>query len=224
MKKMTGSLTGLLVGLLCLDFLNAEDWPSWRGPRGDGVSLEQAVPVTWGSKENLLWKVPVPGSGRSSVVISGSQAFVTAGTAEDLGRRVLCFDSDSGKLQWNTVVHQGPGGRMHQDNTMASSTPAVDAERVYAVFVDDVGMTVAALDRTGQLVWKVNPGTFFSNHGFAASPVLHGAGVIINGHQDGTAFVCMLDRATGKEICAIHQLSICVPFQRRSLPSMRDGS
>lgn len=200
MKWMIRCVAGLLAGLICLEFLNAEDWPSWRGPRGDGVSLDQTAPVNWGPTENLSWKVPVPGSGRSSVVISGHHAFLTAGTAEDLCRRVLCYDADSGKLLWNTVVHQGPGGKMHQDNTMASSTPAADADRVYAVFVDDVGMTVAALDRSGQIVWKVNPGTFYSNHGFAASPVLYGSGVIVNGHQDGTAFVCMLDRATGKEL------------------------
>ncbi|MFN9050927.1 MAG: PQQ-binding-like beta-propeller repeat protein, partial [Planctomyces sp.] len=150
MKWLTRSFTGLLAGLICLECLNAEDWPGWRGPRGDGVSLEQTAPVTWGPTENLRWKVPVPGSGRSSVVISGPHAFLTTGTADDLSRRVLCFDSSTGNLLWNSVVHQGPGGKMHQDNTMASSTPAVDAQRIYAVFVDDVGMTVAALDRNGQ--------------------------------------------------------------------------
>jgi hypothetical protein len=25
----------------------AEDWPGWRGPRGDGASLEKRVPVKW---------------------------------------------------------------------------------------------------------------------------------------------------------------------------------
>jgi outer membrane protein assembly factor BamB len=199
-KLIAHCFTAALAVLMFSESVAAEDWPSWRGPRGDGVSSEQAAPLTWGPAQNLRWKVPVPGIGRSSVVVSGGHAFLTSGTPDDLSRRVLCFDCSTGKLLWNTVVHQGPGGKMHQDNTMASSTPAVDAERIYAVFVDDVGMTVAAIDRAGRIVWKVNPGTFYSNHGFAASPVLHGSGVIVNGHQDGNAFVCMLDRVTGKEL------------------------
>ena len=89
---------------------------------------------------------------------------------------------------------------MHQDNTMASSTPATDGERVFAAFVDDQGMKVVALDFDGKIIWTARPGTYFSNHGFAASPVIYGGGVIINGHQDGTAFVVMLDRKTGDEL------------------------
>ena len=67
----------------------------------------------------------------------------------------------------------------------------------------NVSVTVgpsAALDLNGRILWKTSPGTFYSNHGFAASPVLYGPGVIINGQQDGTAFVTMLDRQTGAEL------------------------
>jgi len=55
----------------------------------------------------------------------------------------------------------------------------------------------------------------FSNHGFAASPVLYGDGLIVNGHQDGTAFIVMLDRVTGKEVWrytpAVNQRSFSTP-------------
>ena len=98
---------------------------------------------------------------------------------------------------------------------MASSTPATDGERVFAAFVDDQGMKVVALDMDGKLLWTVTPGTYYSNHGFAASPVIYGDGVIINGHQDGTAFVVMLNRKTGDEIWrytpAVNQRSFSTP-------------
>ena len=178
----------------------AGDWPAWRGPQGDGISPETTAPLQWSPEAGLVWKIALPGIGRSSPIIFGNRVFVTTGTADDAARRVLCIERNTGKILWNTIVHQGPGGKMHQDNTTASSTPATDGRHVYAVFVDDVGMTAAALDFNGHIVWKSSPGSFYSNHGFAASPVLYGDGVIINGQQDGTAFVTMLERNTGKEL------------------------
>ncbi len=126
--------------------------------------------------------------------------YLTTGVEADQSRRVICADLQSGQVLWNTVVHQGPGGQMHRDNTMASSTPTTDGTHVFAAFVDDQGMTVVALNQSGEVVWKQQPGTYYSNHGFAASPVLYGDGVIVNGHQDGKAFVVMLSKSTGEEL------------------------
>lgn len=178
----------------------AEDWSGWRGPRGDGISLESSVPLTWTDSDNILWKRPIPGVGRSSPIVVGQRVFVTTGEPEDLSRRVLCLDRETGAVQWNTSVHTGAGGQMHRLNSTASSTPTADNERVYAAFVDDREMQVVALDMTGRVVWSVTPGTFISNHGFAASPVLYGEGVIVNGQQDGEAFVVLLDRKSGEEL------------------------
>ena len=177
-----------------------EDWPGWRGPRGDGTSREVTVPLHWSATENVAWKTAVPGAGRSSPIVVGTRVIVTAGDVVDLSRRVLCFERESGELLWNAAVHSGAGGMMHRLNTTASSTPAADQDRVYAVFADDRSLHVVALDFAGQTVWSVSPGDFHSQHGFAASPILYGSGVIINGQQDGEAFVVMLDRRTGEEI------------------------
>ncbi|MEI7698916.1 MAG: PQQ-binding-like beta-propeller repeat protein [Planctomycetia bacterium] len=193
-------VTLIAVLLAVTNTVSADDWPAWRGPRGDGISLEVDVPLSWSTDSNIAWRTELPGVGRSSPIVSGNSVFLTTGVADDLTRRVLCLDRKDGRILWNTVVHQGPGGKMHQDNTMASSTPVTDGESVFAVFVDDSGMTVAALDNGGNIRWKTSPGSFFSNHGFAASPVVFGPGVIVNGHQDGTAFVIMLDKSTGKEL------------------------
>ncbi len=155
-----------------------DDWPAWRGPRGDGVSLETDAPMKWSATDNIAWRTEIPGKGRSSPIVSGGRVFLTTGVDEDETRRILCIDRTSGKTIWNTVVHNGPGGKMHRDNTMASSTPATDGEHVFAVFVDDQGMKVVALDFSGIILWSSRPGSFFSNHGFAASPVIYKDGVI----------------------------------------------
>ena len=48
-------------------------------------------------------------------------------------------------------------------------------------------------------IWRISPGSFYASHGFAASPILCDGGVLVNGHQDGGAFVVLLDGATGRE-------------------------
>jgi outer membrane protein assembly factor BamB len=177
----------------------AGDWPCWRGPKGDGISTETAVPIRWSPTDNLTWKTPLPGGGRSSPIVTGNHVVITAADVKDLTRRVLCLDAASGAIRWNTVVHRGEPGQMHKFNTAASSTPACDGTRIYAVFVDDQAMQVVALDLEGHVLWSESPGTFHSQHGFASSPVVFGNGVIVNGQQDGEAFVVMLDTATGVE-------------------------
>lgn len=179
---------------------SGDDWPAWRGIRGDGISQESQTPLEWSATQNVAWRTDIPGKGRSSPIVWGEHVFLTTGLDSDATRHVLCVDRNTGRIAWNTIVHTGPGGRMHQDNTTASSTPVTDGERVYSVFVDDQGMKVVAVDFSGRVIWSSSPGSYFSNHGFAASPVLWQRGVIVNGHQDGTAFVVMLDRVSGAEI------------------------
>ena len=36
--------------------LHANDWPHWRGPLGNGVSLDATPPVDFSPTKNLLWK------------------------------------------------------------------------------------------------------------------------------------------------------------------------
>jgi len=212
------SIRSALVTSLFLSVLScshADDWPAWRGPKGDGVSREATAPLQWGPEENIAWRTVIPGKGRSSPIVCQGRVFVTTGVETDLSRRVLCLDAKNGQILWSTSVHSAPGGKMHQDNTMASSTPVTDGERVFAVFVDDQEMHVVAIDYSGKILWSHRPGTYFSNHGFAASPILYQQGVIVNGHQDGTAFIVMLDRATGAEIWrykpAVNQRSFSTP-------------
>jgi outer membrane protein assembly factor BamB len=122
----------------------ADDWPAWRGPRGDGSSAELNAPLHWSSTDNIAWKTPLPGVGRSSPIVSGDRVFVTSGDATDNTRHVMSFDRLTGMMQWNITVHQGPGGQMHRFNTTASSTPATDGQLVFAAFVDDKDLRIYA--------------------------------------------------------------------------------
>src|SRR6516165_8771069 len=44
-------------------------WAQWRGPSGQGYSNDTRVPLTWGDKQNLVWKTDLPGRGNSTPII-----------------------------------------------------------------------------------------------------------------------------------------------------------
>src|SRR5436190_6039846 len=55
------------------------DWPGWRGPRGDGSAAEgQKPPVTWSAEENIVWKAPVLGRGHGSACVYGEHVYLAA--------------------------------------------------------------------------------------------------------------------------------------------------
>ncbi len=64
--------------LMALTPLRAENWPHWRGPAATGVSTETGLPERWSDTENIAWKAQVRGLGISSPVVWADQVFVTS--------------------------------------------------------------------------------------------------------------------------------------------------
>ena len=178
----------------------AENWPAWRGLRGDGSSLEKDVPLRWSGTENVRWKTPIPGKGHASPIVWGDRLFVVTVLAESTQRALLCIDAVSGKVLWRRIVLTAPLERAHRLNSHASSTPATDGERVYVSFLDREKMYVAAYDFEGRLLWEVRPGPFASIHGYCSSPTLWKDKVILNGDHDGPAYLIALGRRTGRTL------------------------
>jgi outer membrane protein assembly factor BamB len=194
-----GALTSL-VGLAVIATASAEDWPGWRGPRGDGTSTETGLPVRWSATENVRWKVPVPGLGHSSPVVWGDRLFLTSCREETRERRLLCYDRRDGKLLWERVVLTAPLEEKHKFNSYASSTAATDGSHVWVSFFAPPRAVVACYDINGAKVWEKSPGEFHSQHGYCSPPILHNNLVILNEDQDHpSAFLVALDKATGAE-------------------------
>ena len=63
--------------ILSSSFVRAEDWPRFRGPQGNGFSTDTRAPQTWSDKDNLKWKIALPGPGSSSPITSGDRVFLT---------------------------------------------------------------------------------------------------------------------------------------------------
>jgi outer membrane protein assembly factor BamB len=178
---------------------SAEEWPGWRGPRGDGTSTEKGGPLRWSKTENVRWKTSIPGKGHSSPIVWGDRVFVTTCIEEQQKRLLLCLDRRDGKLLWQQVVLTAKLERKHGLNSFASATPATDGKHVYVAFLSYPDMEVACYDFDGKLVWQKSPGKLLSQHGFCSSPILYKDTVILNGDQDAEAYLVALDKATGSE-------------------------
>ena len=197
--------------------LLAENWPNWRGPSGDGLSLGKGIPTKWSSTENIAWKIAVPGEGHSSPIVWGDKVFLTSSLTEKNKRILLCIDRLSGQTVWQRDVVQSPPETVHRLNSRASGTPATDGKQVYVTFMRAEGdeviapnvgserlitpgkIIVAAYDLDGNEKWKTNVGDFLSAHGFNTCPVLFEDLVILNGDHDGNAYLVALDRQSGRQ-------------------------
>jgi outer membrane protein assembly factor BamB len=210
-----GFVLSLIVCLLPA-FVRAENWPIWRGPRGDGTSTEKNIPRTWSATENIRWKTPIPGKGHSSPIVWGERVFVTT-CLEGKGERVLiCLDRRDGKILWQRTVLTAALERKHALNSFASSTPVTDGKHVWVAFLAYPNMEVACYDFDGKKVWLRSPGKLLSVHGFCSSPILHKNLVILNGDQDAEAYIVALDKETGVERWRINRpnrtRSYCTPI------------
>ena len=180
----------------------AENWPGWRGPRGDGSSAETNVPLKWDATKNegVAWKVAVPYGGHSSPIVWGDRIFVTGADEANPRRMLMSFDRTNGRLLWEKEVAKTPLEKKHKLNSWASGTPTTDGKAIYAAFLDQKEMLVSAHDFDGNEKWTVRPGVFSSVHGYCSCPVLFEKTVIVNGDHDGEAYLVALDRETGKTV------------------------
>src|SRR6516165_4421894 len=152
------------------------NWPRFRGPNGVGVSADKDVPQKWDGKENVLWKTTLPGEGNSSPIVWGDRLFIQSAT--DKQRLLLCVDVTSGEIIWQQAV-PGKTSKKHPKNTLASSTPTTDGERVYAAFWDGSNLLLHAYDFKGNPLWSHDLGEYVSQHGVGQSPIVCGDKVIL---------------------------------------------
>jgi len=197
----------------------AENWPGWRGPRGDGTSMEKDVPIRWDAGTNIVWKTAVPGEGHASPIVWEDRVFTVTALPEKQQRVLLCFERATGDILWQKTVLDAPLEPKRPDNSYASSTPATDGEKIYVTFQDGEQVVAAAYDFSGNQLWLVRPGPYLSPHGWGSSPVLYKDKVIINCGNKGESYIAALSRDDGKTLWKIAQgnsaLSYSSPYIRR---------
>lgn len=173
-------------------------WPRWRGPSGQGIAGPGKYPDTWSDKDNVLWKVDVPGAGNSSPIVWKNFLFLT--TSHDQGKRrsILCFDiAQQGKKLWESFVPAGVPEGTQGKNGWASGTPTTDGERVYAYFGN---YGVYCCDFEGKQIWHEAYPPMDAMHGMSCSPLLYKDKVIVfQDHRSKSgSFIVAHDKKTGK--------------------------
>src|SRR5207237_5984727 len=126
-SMFAGPFLAIIGTLLVASLATGQEWPRFRGPNGSGIS-DTALPTRWTDKD-YRWQVKLPGPGHSSPVLWGQRIFVTSAVGTDK-LHLVCMDAGTGRTNWTREFRAGPPGG-HKDNNLASSTPAVDDQRLY---------------------------------------------------------------------------------------------
>jgi len=177
-----------------------EDWPRWRGPRGDGTWRAAKLPPVW-PKDGLqrVWKQEL-GGGYGGIAASDGRVYVMDRQRDpDDIERILSFDAVTGKRLWSRAYPVNYGGVSYDNGPRA--TPTVFQGRVYTLGA--VGNLLCLDAITGDPVWSKDLVAEFGARvpiwGLSASPlVFEGLLIVHAGGQPDACFVA-LDLETGVE-------------------------
>ena len=188
-------LSLLLVGCTSSPSLTAEDWASWRGPRGNGLAPSEA-PLTWGRDENVKWRVPLGLPANGSPIVVGDRIFLTTPEdAEGKQRSLYCYAREDGRELWSRTVDFGRVTPTHPTNPYCATTPASDGE-VVVVWHASAGLH--AYDMDGTELWSHQLGEFTHDFGYGTSPIVHRGKVYLNTGPGTPPFVACFDLRSGE--------------------------
>lgn len=192
--------------LLCLagcDSLVANDWLSWRGPAGTGVADGNQDPPI--KLDKPKWSVDMQGRSHGSIVAKGDRIFFNiAMEKEKMGDEVIsaqfcvCLNRKTGDPVWATqIFSDGLDQKLNKKATWASTTPALDDDRIYVNFLNGTTVSTTALDYDGHFVWQTDICEYKVHQGYGSSPFLYKDLVIVAADNKLGGVICGLERKTG---------------------------
>lgn len=184
----------ILLALFWTTICYSEDWPQWRGPNGDGISVEADWSSTWpedGPKK--LWQKSI-GVGYSSVTVSNGRLY-TMGNAKKTDT-VYCLNAETGENIWKYSYEckQGSwkGPRI---------APTIDGNRAYTLSRE--GHLFCFDATSGEIIWSKNLrkdiAARLPKHGFSCHPfIVDNMMILETGSQNGS--IVAFDKANGNII------------------------
>jgi outer membrane protein assembly factor BamB len=183
----------------------AGNWPQWRGPNLNGYSEETGLPTKW-DKNNVTWKLPMPGVSGSTPIIWGDRIFLSV--TDNNTVQLWCIDRTKGQPIWKKDV--APDNVRVRKGNMSSPSPVTDGTNVWILSGTGV---LKAFDFNGKELWSRDIpkeyGKWGLNHGYGSSPLLYEDSVyvqVLHGmHTDDPSYVLRIDKKTGKNIWRVER-------------------
>ncbi len=202
----------------------ADSWPQFRGPGGNGIANNEAIPIQFGESQGVTWKTDLPGLAWSSPVIADGTIWVTTAIervpteeeklellkkngieerkfkqlsiAKSIELKLIAISLERGSIQ-NTIdlIRIDSPDPIHSLNSYASPTPVIDNKNIYCHFGT---YGTFCIDRqSGKLIWKRKLPLVHSV-GPGSSPFLLNDMLVLI--QDGVErqYVTALDKSTGE--------------------------
>lgn len=205
---LRGLFAAVVTPMIFVNTLQADDWPQFRGPAGQGHAVGPA-PLKWSEQDHIVWKSPLDGKGWSSPVIFNKQVWVTTAQAReatpeeiakrlasntgnqpldvvnDLKMRAICLDRETGKVVHDVelMTKQSPEP-IHTLNSYASPTPIIQHGRIYCHFGPNG--TACVETETGKVLWTNQSDKLVvrTENGAGSTPILWENLLIV--HFDGS--------------------------------------
>lgn len=203
-RHLRTALCVTLISLLLPAVLQAEDWPEFRGPTGQGHSSARGLPIRWSTTESVKWKQAIPGKGWSSPAAVGNRIFLTTAVPRvtndepsGFALRVLCLSAADGSVSWDTLIAEQPADapQIHGKNSHASPSPIVHGDRIYVHFGHQ---GTACLDLHGKVIWMNSEIKYSPVHGNGGSPAISGEHMVFSCDGGDNPFVVALNLKSGR--------------------------
>tara|TARA_B100000927_G_scaffold60963_1_gene47554 strand:- start:3005 stop:4276 length:1272 start_codon:yes stop_codon:yes gene_type:complete len=197
MRRATTALF-IYLTLSTLSITAEADWPEFRGGSYAGHALNSDVPLRWSERDNVRWKVGVPGKAWSTPAVAEGRVYVTTATTEQsaLSLQARCYDLVTGEQIWEREAFKLENGRIHKKNSHASPSPIYDNGRLYVHFGHSGTACIDA--RTGGVLWKQTGLPYKPVHGNGGSPLLFEDKLIFSCDGAEDPFVAALDKVNGR--------------------------
>lgn len=198
-RKLYGRTVSMSVTTLLIVLshpASANDWPAFRGTRGDGIARTESVfPASGEFGLEVSWKKTI-GSGYSGIAVA--EGVAVTGFSDGTKDVLIAFDLKTGADRWRFEIEDTYVGH-DGSHTGPIATPTIVGGRVYGLGA--WGRLFALNVNDGSLVWSTHLTDDHEaakpHYGFSTSPFVRDGVLIVQGGAKDAALTGF-DANTGK--------------------------
>ena len=181
--------------------LAADNWPQWRGPLLNGLSLETNLPVRWSKTEGLAWTLPMPAWTGSTPIVWGDRIFLNV--AEGTNTFLWSVNRADGTVRWKRAV--AGGNRQIRKQNTSTPSPVTDGTGVWIMSGTGV---LKSFDFDGNERWARDLpkeyGPFGQLYGYGSSPLLFEDSLYVQvlhgSHTEAPSYLMRINKTDGKTV------------------------